>query len=181
MLEGKNVNLKIAEKEDLSLLQEWWNSLEFSGIYNPMDEQRSRADIEKDYEKLGSEKAWFLILKKDGSKIGFLGMRIFGMWWQIGYVLIPSERGKGYCTEAVQIALDYLFLSKDIVRVQAGTFPDNVASQRVLEKCGFQREGKIRKGMLAWGKWEDVCVYGILREEWKEPKILTKTTIHPQG
>jgi RimJ/RimL family protein N-acetyltransferase len=122
LLEGKNVNLKIAEKEDLSLLQEWWKSLEFSGIYNPMDEQRSRVDIEKEYEKLGSEKAWFLILKKDGSKIGFLGMRVFGMWWQIGYVLVPSERGKGYCTEAVQIALDYLFLSKDIVRVQAGTF-----------------------------------------------------------
>ena len=176
MLEGKNVNLRIAEKEDLPLLQEWWNSLEFSGIYNPIDEQRSRADIEKEYEKLGSEKAWFLILKKDGSKIGFLamGMGVFGR--QIGYVLIPSERGKGYCTEAVQIALDYLFLSKDIVRVQAGTFPDNVASQRVLEKCSFQREGKIRKGMLAWGKWEDICIYGILREEWKEPKILTKTT-----
>jgi len=170
------VNLRIAEKEDLPLLQEWWNSLEFSGIYNPIDEQRSRADIEKEYEKLGSEKAWFLILKKDGSKIGFLamGMGVFGR--QIGYVLIPSERGKGYCTEAVQIALDYLFLSKDIVRVQAGTFPDNVASQRVLEKCSFQREGKIRKGMLAWGKWEDICIYGILREEWKEPKILTKTT-----
>jgi len=176
LLEGKNVNLRIAEKEDLPLLQEWWNSLEFSGIYNPIDEQRSRADIEKEYEKLGSEKAWFLILKKDGSKIGFLamGMGVFGR--QIGYVLIPSERGKGYCTEAVQIALDYLFLSKDIVRVQAGTFPDNVASQRVLEKCSFQREGKIRKGMLAWGKWEDICIYGILREEWKEPKILTKTT-----
>ncbi len=176
MLEGKNVNLRIAEKEDLPLLQEWWNSLEFSGIYNPIDEQRSRADIEKEYERLGSEKAWFLILKKDGSKIGFLamGMGVFGR--QIGYVLIPSERGKGYCTEAVQIALDYLFLSKDIVRVQAGTFPDNVASQRVLEKCSFQREGKIRKGMLAWGKWEDICIYGILREEWKEPKILTKTT-----
>jgi len=173
VLEGKKVNLKIAEKEDLPLLQEWWNNLEFSGIYTPIDEQRSKADIEKQYEKLGSEKAWFLILKKDGTKIGFssMGKGVFG--WQIGYVLIPSERGKGYCTEAVQIAVDYLFLSKDIVRIQAGTFTGNIASQRVLEKAGFQREGTIRKGMLAWGKWADLYLYSILRENWKEPKILT--------
>jgi RimJ/RimL family protein N-acetyltransferase len=176
LLEGKNVDLRIVEKEDLPLLQEWWNSLEFSGIYNPIDEQRSKTGIEKQYEKLGSEKAWFLTLKKDGSKIGFLAMGTGVFGWQIGYVLIPSERGKGYCTEAVQLAVDYLFLSKDIVRVQAETFTDNIASQRVLEKSGFQREGTIRKGMLAWGKWVDLYIYSILREEWKEPKILTKTT-----
>jgi RimJ/RimL family protein N-acetyltransferase len=177
LLEGRNVNLKIVEKEDASLLQEWWNNPEFSGVYNPLDAQQSKTDVEKELEKLGPEKAWFLILKKDGNKLGFLAMRVsspFG--WQIGYVLVPSERGKGYCTEAVQLAVDYLFLSKDIIRVQAGTFTDNIASQKVLEKAGFQREGTIRKGMLAWGKWEDVCIYGLLREEWKEPKILTKTS-----
>jgi RimJ/RimL family protein N-acetyltransferase len=176
LLEGRHVNLRIVEKEDLHLLLEWWNSPEFSGAYNPLDAQQSKADIEKQYEKLGSEKLWFLILKKDGSRIGFLGMGMGAFGWQIGYVLIPSERGKGYCTEAVQLAVDYLFMSKDIVRVQAGTFTDNLASQKVLEKAGFQREGRIRKGMFAWGNWVDLYLYGILREEWKEPKILIKTT-----
>jgi RimJ/RimL family protein N-acetyltransferase len=126
--------------------------------------------------KRAPEKQWFLILKKDGSKIGFLGMRMGGFGWAIGYVMIPSERGKGYCTEAAQLAVDYLFMSKDIARIQAGTFTDNVASQKVLEKAGFQREGRIRKGMCAWGNWVDLYLYGILREEWKEPKILTKNT-----
>ena len=173
LLEGKNVNLRMVEKEDLPLLQEWWNNPEFAGIYNPLDSQQSKTDIEKQYEKLDAEKkAWFLILKKDGSKIGFLGMDVFGIWWQIGYVLVPSERGKGYCTEAVQLAVDYLFMSKNIVRIQAGTLTENVASQRVLEKSGFQREGIIRKGLFSWGNWVDICLYGILREEWKEPKIL---------
>jgi len=175
LLEGKNVNLRIVEKEDASLLQEWWNNPEFSGIWIYYPAQQSKADIEKQLEKLEPEKAWFLILKKDGSKIGFLSMRTVPFGWQIGYGLVPSERGKGYCTEAVQLAVDYLFLSKDIIRIQAGTFTDNIASQKVLEKAGFQREGTIRKGLFAWGKWEDVCIYGLLREEWKEPKILTKT------
>ena len=60
MLEGKNINLRVVEKEDLPLLQEWWNDPSFAGIYNPLLAQESRADIQKDYEKLGSEKAWFL-------------------------------------------------------------------------------------------------------------------------
>jgi ribosomal-protein-alanine N-acetyltransferase len=172
LLEGKSINLRIAEREDAPLLQEWCNNPEI-WIYYPA--QQSKADIEKQLEKPEPEKAWFLILKKDGSKIGFLSMGTVPFGWQMGYGLVPNERGKGYCTEAVQLAVDYLFLSKDIVRVQAGTFTDNIASQKVLEKAGFHREGTIRKGLFAWGKWEDVCIYGLLREEWREPKILTKT------
>jgi ribosomal-protein-alanine N-acetyltransferase len=175
MLEGKTVNLKVVEKEDLPLLAEWFSSPEFAGRYNPLDAQESKMDIEKRHEKLGSEKVWFLILKKDGSRIGYLGMGLVGPYWEIGYALISSERGKGYCADAVQLAVDYLFMSKDIVRIQATTHIENVASQKILDKAGFQREGKIRKGMYAWGNWVDLYLYSILREEWKEPRILTKT------
>ena len=168
------MDLKIAEKEDLPLLLEWWNSPEFAGRYNPLDAQQSKVDIEKQYEKLGAEKSWFLILKKDGTRIGFLGMGVFGIWWEIGFVVVPAERGKGYCTEAAQIAVDYLFMSKDIVRIQAAAMTENLASQRVLEKIGFRKEGTMRKGLFAWGKWVDINMYGLLREEWKEPKVLTK-------
>jgi RimJ/RimL family protein N-acetyltransferase len=61
------------------------------------------------------------------------------------------------------------------VRVQAITGVDNFASQRVLEKAGFTKEGIIRKSAFIRGEWKDGCLYSILREEWKEPKILTKT------
>jgi RimJ/RimL family protein N-acetyltransferase len=176
LLEGKTVNLRVVEKEDLPLLNEWFNSPEFAGRFNPLDAQQSKTDIEKTYEKLGSEKSWFLIEKKDGSKIGYFGVGLVGIYWEIGYVIVPSERGKGYCTEAVQLGVDYLFLSKNIVRVQALTHMENMASQRILEKCGFKREGILRKGLFAWGKWYDLYLYGILREEWKEPKTLTKTS-----
>jgi RimJ/RimL family protein N-acetyltransferase len=61
-------------------------------------------------------------------------------------------------------------------RVQANTDPDNKVSQHLLEKMGFEKEGVSRKSSFARGQWRDECHYGILREEWKEPKILTKTT-----
>jgi RimJ/RimL family protein N-acetyltransferase len=90
--------------------------------------------------------------------------------------LVPSERGKGYCTEAVRIIVDYLFLSRDTMRIQACTDTRNVASQKVLEKAGFKKEGTMRKYLFPRGELRDACLYSILREEWKEPKILTRTT-----
>jgi RimJ/RimL family protein N-acetyltransferase len=173
LLEGKTVSLRIAEKEDLPLLHEWLNSLDFTGRYDPVDPQQSKTDIEKNYDKQGPDDKRFFIEKKDGTRIGLIGTHLYG-GLEIGYALIPAERGKGYCTEAVQVMVDYLFMSKDIVRIQAGTDSENKASQRVLEKAGFQKEGVVRKGLFLWGKWADVYIYGILREEWKGPKILTR-------
>jgi ribosomal-protein-alanine N-acetyltransferase len=174
LLEGKNVNLRVVEKEDLPLVAQWENNLDFIGEHNPL-RQLSKEEIERNYDKLGSEDKWLLIEKKDGSKIGFVGLSAFGGSPLIGYVLIPGERGKGYCTEALQLMVDYLFLSKDAVRIQAGTHVENKASQKVLERTGFKREGLMRKEMFVRGKWADCYLYSILREEWKEPRILTKT------
>ena len=175
MLEGKNVNLRIMEKEDLPLFAEWFNKPEVFGEYNPL-RQMSRTDAEKLLENPNELKP-FIIEKKDGNKIGFIAhfyvLHVAGRQLEIGYSLVPSERGKGYCTEVVKIMVDYLFLSKDIGRIQAQTDPRNIASQKVLEKVGFKKEGTLRKNFFTRGEWRDAYVYSILREEWKEPRTLT--------
>jgi RimJ/RimL family protein N-acetyltransferase len=178
LLEGKKVNLRVVEKEDLLLFAEWFNNPDFFGEYNPL-RQVSKTELEKDSKKDTFEMTDFIIEKKDGSKIGFIShftlVHPAGKHLEIGYSLVPSERGKGYGTEAVEIVVDYLFLSKDIMRVQACTDLRNVASQKALEKAGFKKEGVKRKGFYCRGEWTDDYMYSILREEWKEPKILTKT------
>ena len=98
-----------------------------------------------------------------------------GRLLEIGCLLVPSERGKGYCSEAAKTMVDYLFLSKDIARVQAHTDVRNVAPQRVLEKAGSKKEGVVRNSKFVKGEWRDRYLFSILREEWKEPKILTKS------
>ena len=103
-----------------------------------------------------------------------MGHFLFGGLLEIFYYLLPSERGKGYGTEAAIIMVDYLFLSKDIVRVQARTDVRNEGSQKVLGKAGFKGEGVVRKSLFTRGEWRDFYLYSILREEWKEPKTLTK-------
>ena len=51
----------------------------------------------------------------------------------------------------------------------------NKTSQRVLEKTRLQKEGALHKVGYVRRKWTDTCIYSILPEEWKEPRILTKT------
>lgn len=173
MLEGKNIRLRVREKEDLPMLTEWFNNPEFiGGEYQPSP-QRSRAEMEKMLEGVPFPPKVFIIEKNDGTKIGYIGCGKTTCH-EIGYSIAPSERSKGYCTEAIKIMVDYMFLSEQIVRIQAQTDVRNIASQKALDKAGFKKEGIVRKLIFIRGKWRDEYLYSILREEWKEPKILTK-------
>jgi RimJ/RimL family protein N-acetyltransferase len=180
LLEGKTVNLRVMEKEDLPTYLEWTNKLEFFGEYNTLT-QISKSEAEKTLETQNPHGLKnFIIEKKDGTKVGlifhFFVLHPAGRQLEIGYALVPSERDKGYCTEAIKIMVDYLFLSRDTMRVQAFTDTRNLASQKVLEKAGFKKEGVSRKDFFTRGTWTDDCLYSILREEWKETKVLTRTT-----
>jgi len=175
LLEGKTVDLRVSEKEDLPFIREWRNNPEFQGEHNILI-QESREELEKRYDGFRPDEKWFLIEKKDGTRIGLIVLELEGGVQEIGYGIVPNERRKGYCTEAVKIAVDYLFLSKPIVRIQAHTNVGNMASQRVLEKAGFKKEGIVRKRIFIRGTWRDEFLYSILREEWKEPRILNRAT-----
>jgi len=177
LLEGKNVNLRAMEKDDLPLIAEWLNRSEVYGAYNPLL-QVSRADTEKMFES-PNELKLFMVEKKDGTRVGYVAhfyvIHVDGRFLEIAYSFLPNERGKGYCTEAATMMVDYLFLSKDVGRIQAETDERNIASQRVLEKVGFTKEGVLRKLVFIRGEWRDAYLYSILREEWKEPRIVTRT------
>jgi len=163
------------EREDIPLYHEWINSSAIFGIYNPFI-QNSREDVQNFFNEHPSDIIIFFIEKKDRTKIGVITHFIVKArpyeLLEIGYFLIPSERKKGYCTEAVKIMVDFLFLSKQIVRVQAVSSEKNIGSQKVLKKAGFTKEGIVRKMMYNRGNWHDCALYSILREEWKEPQIL---------
>lgn len=176
MLEGKSVNLRRAKKDDVPLVAQWYGDPEYMGEY----QDTWTVPIEGLEKAMLEDNIFFMIEKKNGKKIGHIGGHMYG-WMrgrmmEIGFALVPSERRKGYGTEAIQMMVDYLFLETDIVRVQAPTGTRNTPSQKALERAGFSKEGIMRKSWFAKGEYIDQCLYSILRGEWKEPKILTKTT-----
>ena len=182
MLEGKTVNLKVMEKEDVDFLYECFNDIDFWGEYDSIVEQRSKSELMQRFDnpsnlRILTERKRFIIQKKDGSRVGFISHWVTqpNRWMEIGYNIVTKERGKAYGTEAVQLMVDYLFLSQNISRIQAITDVRDKTSQSVLEKAGFRIEGTIRKSGFSRGDWTDAYLYSVMREEWKEPKILTKT------
>jgi ribosomal-protein-alanine N-acetyltransferase len=80
----------------------------------------------------------------------------------------PSSWGKGYATEAIQLATAFAFVRLELHRLQAGLYASNGGSGRALEKAGYAQEGVFRQQLLnASGEREDHHWFGLLRSEWK--------------
>jgi RimJ/RimL family protein N-acetyltransferase len=69
---------------------------------------------------------------------------------EIGYGIAEEMRGRGIATSAVELLVD-LGSSHGALRIVASTDPDNVGSQRVLENCGFSRDGNA-DGEITWSR-----------------------------
>jgi RimJ/RimL family protein N-acetyltransferase len=84
----------------------------------------------------------------------------------IGYSMLPAWRGRGYVTRAVELLSLWTFAETAIARLVAGALPDNLGSQRVLEKAGFKREGYLRSRLpgVAGRRLDDVQ-FVLLAEE----------------
>ncbi len=87
--------------------------------------------------------AMWIIELRDGTRIGdlcFKGLDTNGVV-EIGYGIQNDFQGQGYATEAANAAVAWGLQQPAVTRVEAETEPDNLASQRVLEKCGFRPSG----------------------------------------
>jgi [ribosomal protein S5]-alanine N-acetyltransferase len=85
---------------------------------------------------------------------------------ELGYWIGVEFWGRGYCTEAVAALVRFGFERMDLNRVFAIHMTRNPASGRVMQKLGMTHEGRLRRHVERWGKFEDIECYGLLREEW---------------
>ncbi|KAL6191207.1 hypothetical protein ACLB2K_037598 [Fragaria x ananassa] len=82
---------------------------------------------------------------------------------ELGYVLGSKYWGKGIATRAVRIVTDTIFKEwAHLERLEALVDVNNVGSQRVLEKAGFQKEGVLRKYVVLKGRTRDMVMYSLL-------------------
>lgn len=83
------------------------------------------------------------------------------------HILIGNKKywGQGYAREALLQILHYGFEERGLNRVEARINADNVASLRMHEKCGYKRDGVLRQAVFKNGRFKDVVVMSILKEE----------------
>ena len=83
----------------------------------------------------------------------------------VGYWLTPEARGRGVVTHAVRLIARWAFDDVGIARLELTCGPDNRASQRVAERCGFTREGVLRSRVRFKGGRRDTVVFSLLAGE----------------
>ncbi|MGE0133103.1 MAG: GNAT family N-acetyltransferase [Blastocatellales bacterium] len=83
---------------------------------------------------------------------------------EIGYWLSEAFWGRGIMTEAVRALTRWGFENFDLSRIYAGVLEWNPASMRVLEKAGYQFEGRLRKAIVKQNQVMDEFIYAIVRE-----------------
>ena len=137
-------------------LMTYWSSAPKRTIEDVRDYIRPRIDWP-------DGRSWSITLQGDDRAIGTLSA-VDGRAGvvEIGYSLARRYWGQGYAGEAVSALIDRLFDIDGYRRVTADTDPDNAASNKLLEKLGFMREGHLR------AEWEthigirDSLIWGLL-------------------
>ena len=122
----------------------------------------------KSYDK-GNFYRWAVIERASGECIGqvaFFLVDTGNHFGEIEYCIGTAFQGKGYATEATKAVIDYGFKQIGFHKVQICVRPSNLASKRVIEKCGFTYEGTLRDYFFIDGKYEDRMFFSILEDEY---------------
>jgi ribosomal-protein-alanine N-acetyltransferase len=85
----------------------------------------------------------------------------------LGYSLAETAQGKGYMTEALQVAIAYVFDELKMHRIMASYLPHNQRSGRLLKRLGFVVEGYARDYLMINGQWQDHILTSLVNHNWK--------------
>jgi ribosomal-protein-alanine N-acetyltransferase len=111
---------------------------------------------------------WGILLKETGTIIGncaFPHIIFDELCGEVNYYVAPRHRGKGLAPEALKALLQFGFGDIGLTRIQARCEPDNLSSERVMQKAGMKFEGLIEQAPFSKDQGPKQKLYAILREE----------------
>ena len=168
VIETERLRLRPMRASDVPSLREWMAD---RSIYTYWGKGPSRTDrdpalmLEKPERptksfRLGIEE------RESGKVVGDLWVHLIvnDRMASVAIRLAPSRQGLGYGTEALSAMTRFCFECTELQRLCAEVDVRNVASWRMLEKCGFVREGLIRQGKMV-NTWCDYYIYGMLKAD----------------
>ena len=91
------------------------------------------------------------------------GEDVYSIDGELGYMLLTDHWSQGIMTQAVAQITHLAFELLDIQRITAHAFAPNIASARVLEKNGYEKEATIRKGAIKNGEIHTIVQYGWVK------------------
>jgi [ribosomal protein S5]-alanine N-acetyltransferase len=171
MLHGNTVTLRPVQSGDVERLYSAHINIANRGAYFPLG-VRSEPDFTRAFAETGlwqREEGTLVILDEDSEIAGHIEFFKPVAYWdafELSYQLYDDRfAGRGFVTEAVQLLVDYLFATKKQNRIHLVIVPENAASRRIAEKCGFVLEGTVRGAFFNDGRSQDVVLYSLLRTD----------------
>ena len=117
----------------------------------------------------GELSKWGVALQHDDQLVGTCGFNEWSQahrWAELAFDLAQAHWGKGLMRQAVAAVLHWSYRQDLVDRVHAFVRVDNRRSERLLERCGFVREGCLRSFRVCRGQPHDFYIYGLLRSDW---------------
>ncbi len=171
MLKGNNLSLRALTKDDLPNYVEWLNDpevLRYLSVYRPfnMDDEN---DWYEGYRK-ANDQTIFVIELNDGKHIGSVSLFDIHHRRQVAElgILIGDKEswGKGYCTEAIGLLLEYGFNTLNLNRIFLRVYVENIGGIKCYHKSGFVKEGELRQAEFSEGSFHNIYIMSILRQEY---------------
>jgi ribosomal-protein-alanine N-acetyltransferase len=158
--------LKTFTAADLDDFMEWATDDEVTK-YMMWNSYTSRFEAESFFANVVEKHPWFKAVCFDEKVVGSItldkGKGAHSCKAELGYVIARKYWGNGLATQAIHLAIQHGFKDLDIERIEAFVDPANIASQRVLEKNGFTKEGLLRNCIVQKGILKDRFIYAFLK------------------
>lgn len=175
IIEYEDITLRAIEESDLELLKEMINDPEIENMTGGYSYPVSTYQQRKWFESL-SNRQNELRLIIDTEEHGAIGVvMLTDIDWKNRTAQAHSKitsrnnlRGKGYGTKVSKALVKYAFEELNLHCLYGHAIDYNIASQRVMEKCGFKKEGVLRERVYKNGKYHNVIVWSILKGEFNE-------------
>jgi [ribosomal protein S5]-alanine N-acetyltransferase len=164
-----DIKLRKFNKSDCTRMAELANNENISrnlrdGFPHPYTLQHAEEFIER---CMALDPPTIFAIEYKGEYVGNIGLLkgndVYRKSAEVGYFIGEEYWNKGIASAALQLACDYAFRNLDVVRVHAGVYEHNLASQKVLEKCGFVKEGIFAKAVFKQEKYWNEVRYAKLR------------------
>jgi RimJ/RimL family protein N-acetyltransferase len=179
MLESRNrqapeIRRRPARPQDAQILKGWRSEASVRQ-HQPLSEltvAQLRSDVANQrmadlYRSRGEKFQWIVLV--DGEAAGWITL-VVSNWEhglaEVGYALSSAYQRQGVMGEALADLLDEIFHRTTLERIEARCAVDNRASQKVLERIGFQREGRLRGYFKLRGERVDNFLYAVLQQDW---------------
>jgi len=172
MLQGRLIQLRPVRQADLDAMYAAHVNIAERGAHFPLG-VLSEPAFRREFAENGfwqSDEGTLLIVTSQGDEfaghIEFFKPVSYWDAFELSYQLYGERfTGRGYATEAVQLLVDYLFATKQRYRIHLVIVPENAASCRLAEKCGFVLEGTVRGAFFNGGRNHDVLLYSLVRTD----------------